>query len=160
MGDEGSRADGVVAETDEPSAHGATPLAESAGGSRSSRGVQDKAAESAGGTAPVAESAGGSNEVQDDAADVLPATHTFSAKFEERVLLFHVMLLEGSLFIWVAGPRMGLDDLQAAIPTRYDSLPSVATLRGESDGPGSSIAQKLSRAFKRLVFMSFNVEDA
>ena len=63
------------------------------------------------------------------------------------------------VFLWVGGARSnGLEDLQVATPTRYDPLPAVASLRGEADGASSGLAQKLSRRFGILVFLSLNVE--
>eukprot|EP00415_Alexandrium_ostenfeldii_P002750 UN2750 len=69
-------------------------------------------------------------------------------------------MLEGSLFVWVGSPSLGINDLQVATPTRYDPLPSVATLRGDTDGPGAGIAQKLSRRFGILIFLSFNLDGS
>eukprot|EP00931_Biecheleriopsis_adriatica_P011046 TRINITY_DN112116_c0_g1_i1.p1 TRINITY_DN112116_c0_g1~~TRINITY_DN112116_c0_g1_i1.p1 ORF type:complete len:152 (+),score=38.96 TRINITY_DN112116_c0_g1_i1:26-481(+) len=90
----------------------------------------------------------------------LPKVHSCSASCLGKLVHFHVTLLEGSAFIWVGSPRLGLDDLQVAVPTKYDPLPSVACLRGESDGSGSNLAQKLSRRFGMLIYFSFNLPDA
>mmetsp|Transcript_87593 Transcript_87593/g.203739 ORF Transcript_87593/g.203739 Transcript_87593/m.203739 type:complete len:204 (+) Transcript_87593:99-710(+) len=90
----------------------------------------------------------------------LPRVFNYSSAHPSQTVLFHVTLLEGSLFLWVGGPQLGLDDFQVATPTKFDPMPCVATLRGEVDGPGGSLAQKLSRRFGMLVFLSFNLENA
>ncbi|CAK9117503.1 unnamed protein product [Durusdinium trenchii] len=76
-----------------------------------------------------------------------------------QVLHFHVMQLEGQIFLWIGGERLGLDDLHVATPTRFDALPSVASLRGEVDGHASGLAQKLSRRFGRMIFFSLNLPE-
>lgn len=110
--------------------------------------IQAAAAQPAG---PVAHAA-----LQD--ADRVPRVHSFSARHFQKTVLFHVTVLDGSLFLWIGDGALGLDDLQVAVPTPYDFLPSVAALRGDSDGPGSSLAQKLSKMFGRLVFLSYNLD--
>ena len=98
----------------------------------------------------------------------------FSSAIQGQVLHFHVTKLEGQapwrcdatkktvesieVFLWVGDRSNGLEDLQVATPTRYDPLPAVASLRGEADGASSGLAQKLSRRFNVLVFLSLNVE--
>mmetsp|Transcript_11683 Transcript_11683/g.26532 ORF Transcript_11683/g.26532 Transcript_11683/m.26532 type:complete len:159 (-) Transcript_11683:53-529(-) len=89
-----------------------------------------------------------------------PRVYKFGAKFVNQTVLFHVVMLEGSAFVWVGTSRLGLNDLQVATPTPYDPLPSVATLRGDMEGPGAGIAQKLSRRFGILVFLSFNLDSS
>mmetsp|Transcript_35762 Transcript_35762/g.111624 ORF Transcript_35762/g.111624 Transcript_35762/m.111624 type:complete len:107 (+) Transcript_35762:207-527(+) len=69
-------------------------------------------------------------------------------------------MLEGSVFVWIGSTRLGLNDFHVATPTPYDPLPCVATLRGDVDGPGGGLAQKLSRRFGMLVFLSFNLDGA
>eukprot|EP00435_Cladocopium_sp_Y103_P023009 s1310_g5.t1 len=89
-----------------------------------------------------------------------------------QVLHFHLMQLDGQIFLWIGGEKLGLDDLHVATPTRFDPLPSVASLRGdladgeenpeisgEVDGNASSLSQKLSRRFGLMVFLSLNVPD-
>eukprot|EP00747_Dinoflagellata_sp_TGD_P165739 gnl/TRDRNA2_/TRDRNA2_187474_c0_seq1.p1 gnl/TRDRNA2_/TRDRNA2_187474_c0~~gnl/TRDRNA2_/TRDRNA2_187474_c0_seq1.p1 ORF type:complete len:201 (+),score=43.00 gnl/TRDRNA2_/TRDRNA2_187474_c0_seq1:40-642(+) len=89
------------------------------------------------------------------------SVHDFACPFVAgRTILFHVMLLEGSVFVWVGEKSLGLEDLQVAISTPYASLPCVTTLMGEVDGPGSSMAQKLSKRFSMPVFLSYNFEGA
>ncbi|CAK0812967.1 unnamed protein product [Prorocentrum cordatum] len=85
--------------------------------------------------------------------------HNVVLQFADRTVIFHVTLLEGSVFLWVGGAELGIGDLKVATPTKYDTLPSVATVRGEGDGPGSAIAQRLSRRFGCLVFASFNLSN-
>merc|ERR1712137_139330 len=95
------------------------------------------------------------------ASRIVPSVHNFSAKAPDRIVNFQITLLDGSAFIWIGSSVNGLEDLQVSIPTKYDqTLPSVATLRGDSEGPGASLAAKLSKKFKMLVFMSFNIADA
>ncbi|CAJ1379383.1 unnamed protein product [Effrenium voratum] len=75
-----------------------------------------------------------------------------------QVLHFHVVRLQGSVLMWVGSQLKGLEDLQVATPTRFDPMPTVASLRGETEGNGSQLAQKLSRRFQVPVFLSFNLE--
>ncbi|CAE8604337.1 unnamed protein product [Polarella glacialis] len=90
----------------------------------------------------------------------LPRVHSCSASCMGRTIHFHVTLLEGSCFLWVGGAGLGLNDLQVAVPTKYDPIPSVASIIGDSDGPGGNLAQKLSRKFGMLVFMSYNIPES
>eukprot|EP00929_Paragymnodinium_shiwhaense_P029411 TRINITY_DN16860_c0_g3_i1.p1 TRINITY_DN16860_c0_g3~~TRINITY_DN16860_c0_g3_i1.p1 ORF type:complete len:133 (+),score=29.44 TRINITY_DN16860_c0_g3_i1:71-469(+) len=89
-----------------------------------------------------------------------PAVHTTVAKHGNQTVIFNVTLFEGSVLLWIGDAKLGMDDIQAAAPTPYDSLPSVATLKGELDGPGSQLAQKLSKKFRTMVFLSFNLTVA
>mmetsp|Transcript_54600 Transcript_54600/g.159388 ORF Transcript_54600/g.159388 Transcript_54600/m.159388 type:complete len:170 (+) Transcript_54600:67-576(+) len=93
-------------------------------------------------------------------AGKVPQVYNFSAKYLNQTVLFHVTMLDGSAFVWVGSTRLGLQDFQVATPTPYDPWPCVATLRGDVDGAGANIAQKLSRRFGMLIFLSFNLENA
>mmetsp|Transcript_46474 Transcript_46474/g.72469 ORF Transcript_46474/g.72469 Transcript_46474/m.72469 type:complete len:162 (-) Transcript_46474:1-486(-) len=87
----------------------------------------------------------------------LPRVHNEIVKYLNRPVIFHVTMLDGSLFLWIGDAGLGLNDLQAAVPTRYDSLPCVTCLRGDLDGPGTNLAQKLSKRFSRLIYLSYNL---
>eukprot|EP00927_Polykrikos_kofoidii_P060927 TRINITY_DN55824_c0_g1_i1.p1 TRINITY_DN55824_c0_g1~~TRINITY_DN55824_c0_g1_i1.p1 ORF type:complete len:193 (+),score=34.31 TRINITY_DN55824_c0_g1_i1:74-652(+) len=87
----------------------------------------------------------------------LPFVHKSLAKFMDQGVFFHTTLFDGSVFLWVGDQRLGLDDLQVSTPTKYDPLPCVATLRGDADGIGSSLAQKLSKRFGMMVYLSYNL---
>eukprot|EP00434_Breviolum_minutum_P008773 symbB.v1.2.007734.t1/scaffold457.1/size330934/4 len=82
---------------------------------------------------------------------VAPKVVTSSCLCGGQVLHFHVMQLDGQVFLWIGGEQKGFDDLHIATPTRFDPLPSVASLRGEVDGNASSLSQKLSRRFGLMV---------
>ncbi|CAL1161563.1 unnamed protein product [Cladocopium goreaui] len=100
-----------------------------------------------------------SNSAPSAPAPVAPKIVNSSCLCGGQVLHFHLMQLDGQIFLWIGGEKLGLDDLHVALPTRFDSLPSVASLRGEVDGNASSLSQKLSRRFGLMVFLSLNVPD-
>mmetsp|Transcript_11892 Transcript_11892/g.21749 ORF Transcript_11892/g.21749 Transcript_11892/m.21749 type:complete len:174 (-) Transcript_11892:12-533(-) len=89
----------------------------------------------------------------------VPSVHSFLRKHPLGNAIIHVTLLEGSAFLWIGDAKLGLDDLHVSMPTPYDPLPSVTTLRGDSEGPSSGMAQKLSKRFGMLVFLSFNLSN-
>eukprot|EP00933_Yihiella_yeosuensis_P043012 TRINITY_DN37708_c0_g1_i1.p1 TRINITY_DN37708_c0_g1~~TRINITY_DN37708_c0_g1_i1.p1 ORF type:complete len:149 (+),score=27.00 TRINITY_DN37708_c0_g1_i1:68-514(+) len=90
----------------------------------------------------------------------LPYIHTCSVACLGKLVHLHITLLEGSIFLYIGGPKLGFDDLQVAVPTPYDPLPSVASLRGELDGPSTNLAQKLSKRLGMMVYISFNLPEA
>merc|ERR1719199_834094 len=110
--------------------------------------------------APAAQDAGAAGSSGTEGAACtrkVPSVHNIVVKFVDRPVLFHIMLLDGSFFLWVGDAGLSLDDLQVAVPTRFDPMPAVTTLRGDMDGPGSGLAQKLSKKFNRLIYLSYNL---
>mmetsp|Transcript_17 Transcript_17/g.16 ORF Transcript_17/g.16 Transcript_17/m.16 type:complete len:170 (+) Transcript_17:33-542(+) len=108
---------------------------------------------------PDASASSSSAPVVDAEEVTVPSVHTFIRRHALGNVLIHLTLLEGSAFLWIGDAKLGLEDLQVSVPTPYDPLPSVTTLRGDSEGPGAGMAQKLSRRFKMLIFLSFNLSN-
>eukprot|EP00928_Gymnodinium_smaydae_P070054 TRINITY_DN53997_c0_g1_i1.p2 TRINITY_DN53997_c0_g1~~TRINITY_DN53997_c0_g1_i1.p2 ORF type:complete len:162 (+),score=32.21 TRINITY_DN53997_c0_g1_i1:48-488(+) len=90
----------------------------------------------------------------------VPSVHSTAVVCCGRGVLLHATLLDGSVFLWVGDQALGLEHLQVAVPTKYETLPSVAGLRGDIEGPGGGMAQMLSKRFKMLIFLSFNLSNA
>mmetsp|Transcript_58292 Transcript_58292/g.162499 ORF Transcript_58292/g.162499 Transcript_58292/m.162499 type:complete len:145 (-) Transcript_58292:19-453(-) len=90
----------------------------------------------------------------------VPSVHSFAERFGNQRVFFHATMLQGSAFLWVGDQKLGLEDIHASVPTKYDTFPSVATLKGDVDGAGANLAQKLSKRFGMLVFLSFNLPPA
>uniref|UniRef100_A0A7S1AC38 Uncharacterized protein n=1 Tax=Noctiluca scintillans TaxID=2966 RepID=A0A7S1AC38_NOCSC len=87
----------------------------------------------------------------------VPRTSNYKSQFRDSVLLFHVMVLEKSAFLWIGTEGLGLEDLNMAVPTPYDEQPSVIEIMGGSAGFGASMSQKLSKRFGILLYVSVNV---
>eukprot|EP00811_Abedinium_folium_P007004 NODE_16461_length_993_cov_6.733256.p2 GENE.NODE_16461_length_993_cov_6.733256~~NODE_16461_length_993_cov_6.733256.p2 ORF type:complete len:171 (+),score=35.74 NODE_16461_length_993_cov_6.733256:87-599(+) len=86
----------------------------------------------------------------------VPSVHNFKLVVGSRPIFLHITLLQGSAIVWVGGARLGLDDLQFACPTSYDSMPAVATLRG--DGNANTFASGLAKRFAMPIYLSVNLE--
>merc|ERR1712224_569777 len=109
----------------------------------------------------------GSTLVSGPAVSILPSTrhpvvmvvavHNLSSVHFDRVVHFHIIDLDGSFFLWIGDTSLSFEDLQVACPTRYDTMSPVTTLCGELDGPGTTLAQMLSKRFKVPVFLSYNL---
>mmetsp|Transcript_18629 Transcript_18629/g.44504 ORF Transcript_18629/g.44504 Transcript_18629/m.44504 type:complete len:110 (-) Transcript_18629:1149-1478(-) len=82
----------------------------------------------------------------------------FSAEGLDSVVHFHVVLLPRHCFVWLGLADAKFSDLNAAIPTPYDEIPSCSNLMGaSSSGEGFMLAQRLSLSLKMPVLCSYNL---
>uniref|UniRef100_A0A8D0HDI7 Proteasome assembly chaperone 4 n=1 Tax=Sphenodon punctatus TaxID=8508 RepID=A0A8D0HDI7_SPHPU len=97
-----------------------------------------------------------------DAAASAPSRiclHEFSGRLGEQLVHFHLMRLQGSLFLWVGAAPL-LSNLAVAMCTPRDSIPvSTSVLGDASDTTSSSLAQRLARKTKKQIFVSYNLEN-
>ena len=88
-------------------------------------------------------------------------TITFSDVFaDSEALLFQLILLGESTYVWVGTEDSRLDSLAVSVPSPYSSVPPGTTLLGGGADAGSQTkAQRLTRKLARPVFVSLNVRD-
>lgn len=71
--------------------------------------------------------------------------HSFSHEVQDGILHFQILKLDKQLYIWVGCNSAKLGQLYASMPTRFEKIPSLATLIGGSaESVGASIARRLA----------------
>lgn len=87
-------------------------------------------------------------------------THSFSEKIGAKTLLFSVLKLKDSVFVWIGlATEPKLMNICLAMKSPYDTLPLTTNFLGSvNDDKSSALASKLSIRLKKPVFVSVNVE--
>ncbi|GFT58864.1 proteasome assembly chaperone 4 [Nephila pilipes] len=84
-------------------------------------------------------------------------THTFEDTLLDCHVIFHVIKMKDSLFLWI-GDQGNFDSLAVAMKTPYSTSPVSSALMGHSaDDYSCSLAAQLSERIKMQVFASYNL---
>ncbi|PSC72300.1 phosphoglycolate phosphatase [Micractinium conductrix] len=83
--------------------------------------------------------------------------HTASDSYQDTPVYFQIVVLERQIFAWVGVAPPRLANLQLAMPTRLDPLPSATSLLGSADDELASMSQRLSKRTGRSVALSVNL---
>lgn len=85
--------------------------------------------------------------------------HNFATEIAEMPVLFQVLKMDNSLFIWIgSGTDPTFSDLGMALCSSYDRLPLFTRLMGSNtDMMSLNLASRLSKKLERTVFVSYNL---
>jgi len=86
--------------------------------------------------------------------------HNFEETFMETKLFFHMIFLDGTVFIWIGSELGNFSELIVSLQTKFDNVASVSTLFGNSvDDFSSTLAQRLAHKFNLIFFVSCNLKE-
>nr|XP_015910511.1 proteasome assembly chaperone 4 [Parasteatoda tepidariorum]XP_042903114.1 proteasome assembly chaperone 4 [Parasteatoda tepidariorum] len=87
----------------------------------------------------------------------LMKTHMFESFLLDKRVLFYLIKMKDSLFLWI-GDTGDLGSLAVAMKTPFNTYPTSCNLIGNfSDDQSCSIASKLCNKMGKQVFVSYNV---
>ncbi|KAL4552993.1 hypothetical protein Ndes2526B_g02885 [Nannochloris sp. 'desiccata'] len=70
----------------------------------------------------------------------------FVAEIDDVSLYFQIVKLKKQCYVWIAADEANLTSLYAAMPTKFDSVPSVTSLLSTSaDDTTLSMAQRIGK---------------
>lgn len=86
--------------------------------------------------------------------------HAFSVNVGDKAILYQVLQLKESLFIFINEKNnLSLDDLSLAMRNRFETLPISTQLFGNFTNDASkSIASRACRKLNKCVYVSCNIE--
>ncbi|GFY72230.1 proteasome assembly chaperone 4 [Trichonephila inaurata madagascariensis] len=91
------------------------------------------------------------------AEESLLKTHTFTDTLLDCHVIFHIIKMKDSLFLWI-GDQGNFDSLAVAMKTPYSTSPVASSIMGYSaDDYSCSLASQLSERTKMQVFASYNL---
>lgn len=89
-----------------------------------------------------------------------PAVHCFSQEAMDALLHFQILLLPNQLYAWIGCNSGRMGHMFAAVPPKFDAVPSVSLLLGGgggADSPGASFARRLAMKTNMGVVLSSNL---
>eukprot|EP00960_Hanusia_phi_P063946 765636-Hanusia_phi.AAC.2 len=87
--------------------------------------------------------------------------HTFMEVVEDVKVCFQLLVMKGSVYVWIGSSSPSLKNLEMAMPSPLDPLPLSATLMGDgNESVGSSLARRLSMRLNAQVLVSYNLPGA
>uniref|UniRef100_A0A1B6KZT8 Proteasome assembly chaperone 4 n=1 Tax=Graphocephala atropunctata TaxID=36148 RepID=A0A1B6KZT8_9HEMI len=97
---------------------------------------------------------------QIESTDSRLSTHSFSENIGSTVVMFSVLKLKDSAFMWIgSGQEPRLVNMCVAMKTPYESLPLTTQVLGSrSDEMSPGLASQLAKRLSKPVFVSVNIE--
>ncbi|ELU06278.1 hypothetical protein CAPTEDRAFT_21390 [Capitella teleta] len=86
-------------------------------------------------------------------------THEFQEGIDGSVVVFHVMAMLDSLFIWIGNQQpSNFSNLALAMHTKYETGATALNIFGkDTDSTSSNIAKKIASKTKKQIYVSYNL---
>lgn len=87
--------------------------------------------------------------------------HSFGVEIENNQILFQVVKMKDSLYLWVGNKHHPvLQNMALAMNTKYDNFPIATKILGdEMETQSKNVACRLSKKLNKPVYVSYNLEE-